>query len=43
MKMSIRLKCKVKGIENLEKKINKTIKELPKKVEEALKKYKNIQ
>lgn len=34
----IKINCKIKGIEHLEKNINKMIKELPKKVEKMLKK-----
>ena len=42
--MGIKISCKIKGIDRLERKINKIIKELPKKVEESLEDIlKNIQ
>ena len=34
--MGISFKCKIKGIDKLEKKLNRIIKELPKKVEESI-------
>lgn len=42
--MSIKFSCKIKGLNNLEKKINRIIKELPQKVEESIEDIlKNIQ
>lgn len=42
--MAINLKCKIKGLDRLEKKINKMVIELPKKVEESIEEIlKNIQ
>jgi len=42
--MGISFKCKIKGLDNLEKKVNKIVKELPKKVEESIEDIlKNIQ
>lgn len=42
--MGISFKCKIKGLGNLEKKINKIVKNLPQKVEESIEEIlKNIQ
>lgn len=42
--MGIKIKCEIKGLDNLEKKVNKIITELPKKVEESIEDIlKNIQ
>lgn len=42
--MGIKFKCEIKGLDNLEKKINKIVTELPKKVEESIEDIlKNIQ
>lgn len=40
----VSFKCKIKGLDNLEKKINRIIKELPQRVEESVEDIlKNIQ
>lgn len=42
--MGIKFKCEIKGLDNLEKKINKIVTELPKKLEESIEDIlKNIQ
>lgn len=42
--MGIRFKCEIKGLDNLEKKVNEIITKLPKKIEESLEEIlKNIQ
>lgn len=40
----VSFKCEIKGLNNLEKKINKIVKELPQKIEESVEEVlKNIQ
>lgn len=42
--MGINFKCRIKGIDNLEKKINKIVKELPQNIKESVEDIlKNIQ